>query len=123
MTASPTGNGARPEDIPAMMPIRVAAEATRLEFDADRVSAAGCPNCRAVLTLHQPDKFSPDLLLAVCRECRHWLLFDVFEGVVVRLSARQVLRDAGEAHEMTPMARPASRPPPVGGSSRGTESP
>jgi hypothetical protein len=41
-----------------------------------------CPNCRFLLTFHQPDPQSPERLLATCAACQAW--FVAGEGGALR---------------------------------------
>lgn len=95
--ASVSGPGRRPDEVSLPTSPGLAAVAIRWDSDVDRLSADGCPDCGGILTLHQPDQASPDLLLAACRECRCWLLIDTNEGIIVRFPVQGVLREAREA--------------------------
>jgi hypothetical protein len=70
---------------------RVSAKLDLLRFPAPTVSAvrACCLHCYSPLVLHQPDPGSPERLLGVCEQCRHWFLIDLMpkqsEGVMIRL--------------------------------------
>ncbi len=86
-----------------------------------------CLNCSSILTLHQPDKESPDRLIGICESCKHWFLIDMIpdeiEGVMVRLPDLQVIRELSRedpAEGISLMSHEPGRPPgPIAGSSPG----
>ena len=57
---------------------------------------ARCVNCDVPLSLSQPDLSSPDRLLGVCEQCKHWffihLIPDRTEGILCRLPDIEVIR-------------------------------
>src|SRR4051794_27134205 len=76
----------------------VSAKLDLLRFPAPPVRAvsACCLHCSSPLALHQPDPDSPERLLGVCEQCKHWFLIDLrseqSEGVMVRLPDTDVIR-------------------------------
>jgi hypothetical protein len=104
--ASASGPGRRSDGTPSMTTVRLAVDVIVWDSDIDRLSSAGCPDCRGTLTLHQPDEASPDLLLAACGRCQGWLLIDVSEGIMVRWPSRQALREARAASAASPDSAP-----------------
>src|SRR5256885_13296563 len=77
----------------------VSADLDLLRFPMRMVKAvrACCLHCSSPLALHQPDPESPERLLGVCEQCKHWFLIDLLpnlsEGVLVRLPDTEMLRD------------------------------
>lgn len=68
----------------------------RFPTAAERSVAAQCLNCSLPLSLSQPDLDSPERLLGVCEQCKHWFLIelipDLTEGVLWRLPETEVIR-------------------------------
>ncbi len=56
-----------------------------------------CLNCSLPLALSQPDLDSPDRLLGVCKQCKHWFLIhliaDQSEGLLCQLPDIEVIRE------------------------------
>src|SRR3954462_10293230 len=77
----------------------VSAKLVLLRFPAalEDPVAASCLHCASPLALHQPDPDSPERMLGVCEQCKHWFLIDLLpqqcEGVMVRLPDTQVIRE------------------------------
>ena len=86
---------------------RRACDVIPLGAAGDDLGALACPGCRGALSLLQPDQAAPDRLLAVCADCRGWLLIDRTAGALVRLPDGQALREAME----TPDAPTDNDPP------------
>jgi hypothetical protein len=78
---------------------KVSAKLDLLHFPAPPEDAirACCLHCSSPLTVHQPDKESPERLLGVCEKCKHWFLIDLplvmSEGIMVRLPDTEVIRE------------------------------
>jgi hypothetical protein len=68
----------------------------RFPVTVERSAAALCLNCSSPLSLTQPDLKSPDRLLGVCEQCKHWFLIDLIpdmtEGIMCRLPPIEVIR-------------------------------
>jgi hypothetical protein len=77
---------------------KVAAELEVLLFPAaiERPVRAHCLNCDLPLSLSQPDLDSPERLLGVCEQCKHWfvihLILDQSQGLLCRLPDIEVIR-------------------------------
>ena len=50
------------------------------------LTAICCPECKYLLTLHQPDADLPDRLLATCEKCKSWFLTNSDGIALMRLS-------------------------------------
>jgi hypothetical protein len=57
---------------------------------------ARCVNCSLPLSLSQPDMNSPERLLGVCEQCKHWFLIDLIpnqtRGILCRLPDIKLIR-------------------------------
>ena len=80
-------------------PVRkVTANLEILRFPTPFASSVGanCLNCSWPLSLSQPDLNSPERLLGVCEQCKHWFLIDLIpeqsEGIIARLPETQIIR-------------------------------
>lgn len=74
----------------------------------DRPDGAACLNCDALLSLSQPDIDTPERLIGVCDQCKHWFLIDLLpdegEGIISGLPDLQVIRNLssqGPEHEIS----------------------
>jgi hypothetical protein len=103
---------------------RVSAHLAILRFPPpfDQVGSR-CLHCSSQLSLHQPDPQSPERLIGVCEDCKHWFLIDVLSdvtgGVMVWLPDLEVIRDLSRensSHGISLMPHEADRghPPPTG---------
>ena len=89
----------RAEQMKPDLPIKkVSAKLDILRFDlvVETPPRARCLNCSAPLSLSQPDLKSPDRLLGICGQCRHWFLIDLVPdssaGILCRLPDIEVIR-------------------------------
>jgi hypothetical protein len=68
----------------------------------ERPVRARCLNCDLPLSLSQPDLNSPERLLGVCKQCKHWffihLIPDQTKGLLFRLPDIQVIRQLSFDH-------------------------
>ncbi len=68
----------------------------RFDLGVERSARARCLNCSRPLSLSQPDLSSPDRLLGICVQCKHWFLVDLIpdmtEGFMCRLPDVEVIR-------------------------------
>ena len=77
---------------------KVAADLDVLRFPTavDHPVTAHCLNCSLPLSLSQPDLDSPDRLLGVCEQCKHWFLIDLIagqtEGLLWRLPDTELIQ-------------------------------
>jgi hypothetical protein len=77
---------------------KVSADLDVLRFPTaiERLISTHCLNCSSPLSLSQPDLESPDRLLGVCQQCKHWFLIhliaDQSEGLLCRLPDIEVIR-------------------------------
>jgi hypothetical protein len=103
---------------------RVSTKLELLRFPSPPVGAvrACCLHCSTPLALHQPDSDSPERLLGVCEQCKHWFLIDLLpkksEGVMVRLPDTKVIRELSRENPsdgislLSHQPDPESTPPP-----------
>jgi hypothetical protein len=77
---------------------KVSADLHVLRFPApdEHPISAECLNCSVPLSLSQPDLNSPERLLGVCENCKHWFLIDLIPdqtaGLLWRLPDSEVIR-------------------------------
>jgi hypothetical protein len=78
---------------------RVSADLDVLLFPTatERPVRTRCLNCSLPLSLLQPDLDSPDRLLGVCEQCKHWFLIrliaDHSKGLLCRLPDIEFVRE------------------------------
>jgi uncharacterized protein YbaR (Trm112 family) len=69
----------------------------RLRSDVMDLSAVVCPDCRDLLTIHQPDERLPDRLIGICDGCPSWFLIELNAATMLRLPDEGALRAARSA--------------------------
>jgi hypothetical protein len=65
-----------------------------MTIDAESLAEVECPECDAILCIHQPDEQLADRLLGTCPDCFAWYLIDAEVGLMVLLPDETNLRNA-----------------------------